>query len=83
MTADPTDHTRRAVLLMLHYGRRDEAGVNEVVRQVREDRDRAASTYLVLALLQMFEGIAPLLYTEAGLRMLSAAVMELAEVETS
>ncbi len=78
-----SQHTRRAVLLLLHHGRRDEAGVNEVVRQVREDRDPAASTYLVLALLQMFEGLAPLLYTEAGLRMLSAAVMELAEVETS
>ncbi len=77
------DHTRRAACLMLHHGRRDEAGVNEVIRQVCEDRNSTSTTYLVLALLQLFEGLAPLLYTEAGLKMLSAAVMELAEVTPS
>ncbi len=76
------DHTRRAALLLVHHARRDQDGVQEVIRQVREDDDPAGSTTLLLfALAQLFEGLAPLLFTDAGLRLLSTAVVDLAGVE--
>ncbi len=82
MSADPAptvDHTRRAATLLVHHARRDVAGVNEVIRQVREDDNPDESTTaLLFAVVQIFEGVVPMLFTDTGIRLLSTVVLDLA-----
>jgi len=73
------DHMRRAALLLVHHARRDRDGVNEVIRQVREDPDPAESTTaLVFAVVEIFEGLVPMMFTDTGVRLLSTVVLDLA-----
>jgi len=85
MSADPAptvDHTRRAATLLVHHARRDVAGVNEVIRQVREDDNPAESTTaLIFAVVQVFEGVVPMLFTDTGIRLLSTVVLDLARLD--
>jgi len=77
------NHMRRAALIMVHHARRDQDGVNEVIRQVRDDDDPGQSTTaLLFAVLDIFQGVVPMLHTETGIRLLSATVLAMAGMET-
>ncbi len=76
------DH-RRAATLLVHHARRDQDGINEVIRQVQDAEDPGqATTALLFSVVQIFEGLVPMLHTETGIRLISAAVIELAGMET-
>lgn len=79
---DVAPHTRRAALMMVHHARRDQDGVDEVIRQVREADDPGqATTALLFAVLRIFEGVVPMLHTETGIRLLSATVLAMAGMD--
>ncbi len=80
--AHTVDHTRRAATLLVHHARRDVAGVNDVIQQVREDDNPAESTTaLIFAVVQVFEGVVPMLFTDTGIRLLSTVVLDLAGLD--
>ena len=73
---------KRAALLVIHFGRLDVAGVNEIIRQVNEEPDGpAASSRLLFAVLELYAGIVPSLHTDTGLALLNAMVVDLASVD--
>lgn len=72
---------RRAAALVVHFGRRDLDGVNEVIRQVSEDLDPPAATArLLFATLELYASILPALHTPRGLELLGAMIVDLASV---
>ncbi len=76
------EDARRAAAMVVHFGRRDVDGVNEVIRQVSDDEDPSAATArLLFATLEMYAGILPMLHTPRGLALLSAMVVDLAAVD--
>ncbi len=73
---------KRAATLVVHFGRRDLDGVNEVIRQVNTEADPAAATArLLFATLEMYAGILPTLHTPRGLALLNQMVVDLASVD--
>ena len=87
MSADlaPTvTDARRAAALVVHHGRQDVDGCNEVIRQVMtEDDSGAATTRLLFAVLELYQSMLPALHTERGLALLSATVVDLARLDTA
>ncbi len=83
MSQTPTlADAKRAATLVVHFGRRDVDGVNEVIRQVNDEDDAAAATArLLFATLEMYAGILPMLHTPRGLALLNAMVVDLAAVD--
>ena len=69
---------KRAATLVVHFGRHDLDGVNEVLRQINEDEDASAATArLLFATLELYAGILPALHTPRGLTLLSQMVVDL------
>ncbi len=83
MSQTPTlADAKRAATLVVHFGRRDVDGVNEVIRQVNDEDDAAAATArLLFATLEMYAGILPMLHTPRGLALLNAMVVDLSAVD--
>ncbi len=83
MSQSPTlTDARRAATLVVHFGRRDVDGVNEVIRQVNADGDAPAATArLLFATLELYAGILPTLHTPRGLALLNQMVVDLASVD--
>ncbi len=76
------EDARRAAAMVVHFGRRDVDGVNEVIRQVSDDEDPPAATArLLFATLEMYAGILPALHTPRGLELLGAMVVDLSRVD--
>ena len=69
---------RRAAALTVHYGRSNEDGVKALFRETAE---QGRVMQLILAMLALNDEVVPLLYTDAGLTILSAHVMRLAGLE--
>ncbi len=79
--APTLEDARRAASLVVHFGRQDVAGVNEVLRQVNADADPGAATArLLFGVLELYAGIIPSLHTARGLALLNAMVVDLANV---
>ncbi len=73
---------KHAAALVVHFGRRDVEGVNEVIDRVNADPDpNAATARLLFAVLELYAGILPALHTPRGLDLLSAMVVDLARVD--
>ncbi len=73
---------KRAATLVVHFGRRDVDGVNEVIRQVNAEDDAAAATArLLFGVLELYSGILPMLHTPRGLALLNQMVVDLASVD--
>ena len=73
---------RRAAALVVHHGRRDAAGCNAIIAEVRaEDDSGAATTRLLFAVLELYQSVLPRLHTERGLGLLSAMVVDLARLD--
>ncbi len=69
---------KRAATLVVHFGRRDLEGVNEVIDRVNADPDpNAATARLLFATLELYAGILPALHTPRGLHLLSQMVVDL------
>ncbi len=83
MSQTPTlADAKRAATLVVHFGRRDLDGVNEIVRQVNTEADPAAATArLLFGVLELYAGILPTLHTARGLALLNAMVVDLASVD--
>ncbi len=83
MSQTPTlADAKRAAAMVIHFGRRDVDGVNEIIRQVNDEDDAAAATArLLFATLEMYAGILPMLHTPRGLALLNAMVVDLASVD--
>ena len=76
------EDARRAASLVVHFGRRDLDGVNEVIRQVSDDEDPPAATArLLFATLELYAGILPTLHTPRGLELINALVVDLSRVD--
>lgn len=68
----PAD-AQRAAALIVHFGRRDVTGCNEIIRQVMTaDDPGAATTRLLFGVLETFQQLIPVLHTERGLQLVSA-----------
>ncbi len=79
-TPTPADG-KRAAALVVHFGRRDVDGVNEIIRQVNSEDDAASATAsLLFGVLELYAGILPSLHTARGLTLLNAMVVDLAAV---
>ncbi len=73
---------KRAAALVVHFGRQDVDGVNEIIRQVNAEDDAAAATArLLFGALEMYAGILPMLHTPRGLALLNAMVVDLSAVD--
>jgi hypothetical protein len=83
MSQTPTlADARRAAILVVHFGRRDVDGVNEIVRQVADEDDPAAATArLLFGVLEMYAAIVPMLHTPRGLGLLNQMVVDLASAD--
>jgi uncharacterized Zn finger protein len=76
------EDARRAAALVVHFGRRDAEGVNEVIAQVNEDLDpQAATARLLFGVLELYAGILPALHTARGLALLNTMVVDLSRVD--
>ncbi len=72
------EDARRAATLVVHFGRRDLEGVNEVINGVNADPDPSAATArLLFAVLELYAGILTALHTPRGLALLSQMVVDL------
>ncbi len=73
---------KRAATLVVHFGRRDVEGVNDVINTVNADPDpNAATARLLFAVLEFYAGILPALHTPRGLTLLSQMVVDLARAD--
>ncbi len=69
---------KRAAALVVHFGRRDLEGVNDVINTVNADPDpNAATARLLFAVLELYAGVLPMLHTARGLALLSQMVVDL------
>ncbi len=83
MSQTPTlADAKRAAAMVIHFGRRDVDGVNEVIRAVNADGDAAEATArLLFATLELYAGLLPTLHTPRGLALFSQMVVDLASVD--
>ncbi len=73
---------KRAATLVVHFGRRDVEGVNDVINTVNADPDPNATTArLLFAVLELYAGILPALHTPRGLALLSQMVVDLSRAD--
>ena len=73
---------KRAATLVVHFGRRDLEGVNDVIDGVNADPDpNAATARLLFAVLELYAGILPALHTPRGLSLLNAMVVDMSRVD--
>ena len=80
--APTRDDAQRAAALIVHFGRRDVEGCNEIVRQVATDDDpSAAATRLLFAVMEVYQELVPVLHTPRGLQLLTAVIVDLANVD--
>lgn len=83
MSQTPTlTDAKRAATLVVHFGRRDVDGVNEVIRLVNADGDAAdATARLLFATMELYAGLLPTLHTPRGLALFNQMVVDLASVD--
>ena len=80
--APTRDDAQRAAALIVHFSRRDVEGCNEIIRQVTTcDDPSAATTRLLFAVTEVYQELVPVLHTERGLQLLTAVIVDLANVD--